>query len=64
MIVFWDKACYWTERVGDWLSTPWFRLSRYCYARWRAADSYWRCPRCGEANGARRSCYACGWPYD
>jgi hypothetical protein len=36
-IAFWDKACYWTERVGDWLSTPWFRLSRYCYARWMAA---------------------------
>ena len=36
MTTFWDKMAYWTELIGDRLSTPWFRLSRYCYERWRA----------------------------
>lgn len=26
--------------------------------------SMWTCPRCGEGNGNRRTCYACGWPQD
>lgn len=37
MIEFWDKATFWTELIGDRLSAPWFRLSRYCYERWRRA---------------------------
>ena len=37
MIGFWDHAAHWTEVIGDRLSTPWFRLSRYCYGRWRRA---------------------------
>jgi len=33
---FYDHLAVWADRVGDWVSMPFYRLARWSYERWEA----------------------------
>lgn len=52
MTWFFDHAAHWTERAGDALSSPFYRLSQWCYRQWRRREH----PEWDRPTHVRRPC--------